>query len=312
MTFSKTAPFLIKLVVSSGLLVWLFMNLETDQLFANIGAGALAILILMSAVIALSSLILGYRWTIILNHMKARLSVGIAAKSVIIGMFFNQFLPSTVGGDVVRVVLAKKHGLSILEATYSIISDRVFGFAGLVILCVFGLPFLTGITNDPVMVYGEALLILIAVGGIAFLFFMHFAPLKLRQLKLLSWLVEIANASAGVVLKSGKGLQVFAISVFVHFLDIAMLYLMTWVMGIDISFAAWLILIPPAILVSSAPISISGWGVREGIMVLVLSKIGVGAEDAIMISLSYGISHALAGAIGGIFWIRDKATVVAD
>ena len=62
-------------------------------------------------------------------------------------------------------------------------------------------------------------------------------------------------------------------------------YLTTLASNLDIDLFTWFIIIPPVILISSIPISIGGWGVREGAMIIALVELGINEVDAIMLSL---------------------------
>jgi glycosyltransferase 2 family protein len=65
------------------------------------------------------------------------------------------------------------------------------------------------------------------------------------------------------------------------------------------------ILIPPVILLTAVPISISGWGVREGAMVACLGLAGVPSEKALSISLLLGAISVIIGVAGGVIWLTS-------
>ena len=54
------------------------------------------------------------------------------------------------------------------------------------------------------------------------------------------------------------------------------------------------------------PISIAGWGVREGVMVVLLGLIGISSESALALSILYGIILTIVGLMGGIFWLFER------
>jgi len=302
-TLRKLAPFLVKFVISAGLLTWLFQGMDITSLISYVNTLTIATLVLNAVIMSITAIALGYRWNIILGYMDASLPLVAAAKNVIIGFFFNQFLPSTVGGDVARIWLAKRRGLSISLAANSIVSDRIFGFVGLVLLCAIGLPFLATTISNDVMVYGEGLLILVGFGGVAGLIVLQYIPRDWKKWHVLRWAVSVSNASAGVVLKSGKGTSVLAISLVLHTVDVGLVYLMALACGIELDLALCYMLIPSALLVSAVPISIAGWGVREGAIVFALGAAGVVPAEAITLSLFFGLAQALSGLIGGLVWV---------
>jgi hypothetical protein len=77
-----------------------------------------------------------------------------------------------------------------------------------------------------------------------------------------------------------------------------------------------LFLVPPVILVAVVPISIAGWGVREGAMIAAFAYAGLPQSDGLIVSLLFGIGFLLVGIVGGLVWVvtidrRDRKVVPA-
>lgn len=303
MSLRVISLFLVKFTVSIGLLTWLFQKIDTAALTESINAITVSVLILKVVVTSASVVVQGYRWNIILSFMNAKLPWLVASKNVVIGIFFGQFLPSTVGGDVVRIWLANRHGLPMSLAANSIVADRIFGFIGLVTLCAIGLPFLIFSGTDLMMVVGESILIAMAIASVAVLVGLQYIPAHWKKWRIIRWSAGISDASAGVILQSGKGAGALTISLVLHVLEVVMIYFMAVACGIEISLAACLMLIPPALLVSAIPVSIAGWGLREGAIAFALNTVGVPTNDAITLSLFVGVSLMLTGLVGGLVWL---------
>ena len=75
--------------------------------------------------------------------------------------------------------------------------------------------------------------------------------------------------------------------------------------GLELSIIDYMILIPPTILAMTLPISIAGWGVREGTMVYLFGYVGVAPEAALTLSVLFGLVSMLPGFVGGVFWLAD-------
>ena len=71
----------------------------------------------------------------------------------------------------------------------------------------------------------------------------------------------------------------------------------------NLSFLDCLVLIPPVVLVSTIPISIAGWGVREAAMITLLALVGVAKADAFVLSVLFGLLTFGLSLPGGIVWI---------
>ena len=95
-------------------------------------------------------------------------------------------------------------------------------------------------------------------------------------------------------------------SLFIHLINIVVIYILAVDLGIAISFLASFVLFPIVILFMLVPISIAGWGVREGAMVIFLGLVGISSESALAVSLLYGIILTIVGLAGGILWLIEK------
>jgi hypothetical protein len=234
--------------------------------------------------------------------MGENLPILFASKNVFIGMFFNQFLPSTFGGDFYRIFLTKKYGISLTVASFSIISDRIFGFLGLLILCLIGTPFILYYSNNYSLILSILFILFLFTFGLLIIYLLQFIPYKI---KITYYLNELSKKILELLNLKKYKLKILSISFVLHILNILFFYLMTLASSLDIDLFTWFIIIPPVILISSMPISIGGWGVREGAMIIALVELGINEVDAIMLSLSYGFALLIAGLLGGILWIFD-------
>jgi hypothetical protein len=77
-------------------------------------------------------------------------------------------------------------------------------------------------------------------------------------------------------------------------------------MGIPMSAVESLLLVPPVILLSSLPVTLAGWGLREGGMIFALGLIGVPSDAAFALSVMYGLLSLVVGLVGGLVWLGWK------
>ena len=159
----RALSFLVKLAVS-GLLLYLALN------WVNLGRVASRLSQidpkwLAPALIGLlvQSFLLAQRWQAILTRCGTELSLRQVFRFSLISMFFNQTLPSSVGGDAVRIWLVGKQA-NWRTATYSVLVDRVVGVVGLAVLVTACLPWTLRLEHNPI---GRGALLLIGLGFIA-------------------------------------------------------------------------------------------------------------------------------------------------
>jgi uncharacterized membrane protein YbhN (UPF0104 family) len=217
-------------------------------------------------------------------------------------------LPS-IGGDAARMwFLARASGHS-KSAIYSVLIDRAAGLIWLAALVLVCLPWSMRLIESPV---GRATLMLIGVGGVA-------APLVLLALThagrktLVRWrvtrhLTEVL-AVAWTTLRSRRaGMSIAAITIAIHLLTVLAAWMIAKAIGSPLGFVQSMLLMPPVILIAAIPISIAGWGVREGALITAFSYAGLPESDALAISVLFGAGTFVVGAIGGSVWIltRDR------
>jgi uncharacterized membrane protein YbhN (UPF0104 family) len=177
------------------------------------------------------------------------------------------------------------------------------------------MPRLLELVRDPL---GRASVLLVngigIVGTIAFLFLG-----KVRWRWLDRWWItrHIAGTAAiafKVVSSWHCALVVLGLSVVIHLLTITAIWSAARSVTAPLEFWQALLLVPPVMLVSAIPISIAGWGVREGAMMAVFSYAGLPNTDGLIVSILYGVGLFAVGAVGGLIWIlgSEQSISTAD
>jgi uncharacterized protein (TIRG00374 family) len=296
--------FLAKLLTAIGLmasLLWLSHPAEIFRLIA--GVNKLLLLAGFCAILALIPLGVS-RWHLILRSRKANIDWWTVARLVLIGQFFNQFLPSSLGGDVARGWLAVRSGVSVSTLVGSILVDRLAGLLAALFLVVAGLPRLSATVPPDLLVSVIVLVVGLFIGlGVAAsadtLVPRHWLTGKVGHV-LAIWQDIRAQ------MKSITGFFALGISLATHLITIGAIMLFARAIGLDISYGECLIVVPIALIASAVPISIAGWGVREGVMVVGFGLYGVDPEQALIPSLFLGFATAVTALPGGCLWLTIR------
>jgi uncharacterized protein (TIRG00374 family) len=299
--------------VSVGLLWWVLDHAELGSLLEQISSARIEWLIGAFFVCTLGVVFGAWRWQILLISQGRRVSVPHLFGSYMIGLFFNNFLPSTIGGDVVRAAGAKKKGGGTLtEHLTVVLVERMIGLFAT--LTFGGLAALTGVAGelDPRVpwVLGAALLVSMAgiylaisrkvrrrvlplVGRLPFRFVRETVGKMLDAFELFS------QARASLVANFVLSL-VFQLLLIVHF------WLIQFAFGQSISFVTYLVVVPLVFCVMMVPIGINGLGVREGAFVWLMTHAGMDPAAALAISLaSYAVAVGQGLLGGGWHLIRE-------
>src|SRR5882672_4257638 len=160
----------IKILISVALLYLALSKVNLFELASRINIASLGWLALAVAATLLQLLVGVLRWREVSDACRAPLALGQAIRFNLIGTFFNQTLPSSIGGDAVRLWLVARDGAGWRAATYSIFVDRAIGLIALAIIIVASLPWSYRLIGDP---RGQLALLLVdfaaLAGGVGFL-----------------------------------------------------------------------------------------------------------------------------------------------
>ncbi len=307
---------LAKAALTAGLLWLLFSRIDPSVVlrrYAAIPAGLVIVaLALMAAQLPLAAL----RWRLIMAVADTPPRFGPTLRIFVISHFFNQALVSTVFGDAARVLLVNREGQALGNAVYGVLLDRGVGMIGLVLVTASGLPFLG--TLIPAMSAQVALFLFVAgslagfilfpvVGGARFAWLDRWPPLR--------WLRGLAIALRGLFAATATALTTIGLAIVVQLLSVLAMLVLARALDVQLGLFQALLLVPPVILLSMLPISLAGWGVREGVMVMALAAIGIGSDDALVLSVLFGLVLLATGLPGCILWLANRSrgtTVVAN
>lgn len=294
----------IKILISAALLYLSLRKVNLYDLAARLRVESLGWIGLAIAVTFLQIFLGVLRWREISAECGAPLETGQAMRFNIIGTFFNQTLPSSIGGDAVRLWLVARSGAGWRAATYSIFVDRAIGLIALAVLIVASLPWSYRLISDP---HGRSALLLVdfaalgAGGGFLLLGALQWPWLKRW------WATHHIHACAvianKVLFSRDRGPKVALLSLLVHVLAVVIAWCVVQSISAPLQFGQIFLLVPPVMLITMLPISIAGWGVREASMGLAFGYAGLPASEGVNVSLLFGAVSFIVGAFGGLVWI---------
>jgi len=257
--------------------------------------------------------LLAVRWREIAAICGAQLALAPATQISFIASFFNQVLPSTVGGDAARIWLLARRTGGWADAAYSVLIDRVVGVFVLALLVIVCLPWTLELIGNPLARAG-----LLAIGGGAIAGTAVFLGLGLRPWRVfarwrpLQHLAEAARMAWRLTRSRGPAAIVFTCSVAIHLMTMTIAWCCIKAVAAPVGFLQVLFLMPPVLLISTIPISIAGWGVRESSMVAVFAYAGLAQSDGLTLSILYGIVSFVLGVAGGAVWIASGLKIGAS
>jgi uncharacterized protein (TIRG00374 family) len=253
------------------------------------------------------------RWRLIAATLAPKPPFGAAIRNIYVGQFFNQVLPSAIGGDAVRVWKLTRF-MRVETALSSVALDRIVALIAVPIILIIGAGLLARIVPPGPLRLGLYATMLAAAAGLVLLVLADRIPLPaaLLRLRLVEVLRAMPSAARGLFRRPLVLAGALALSIVIH----AGVATSLWLLARDFvpaaPLSAFLLLAPLVTLVTTVPISIGGWGVREGAMVSALGLISIAPSVALAVSIEFGLIMLIVGLPGGVLAFFDRGKSYND
>ena len=299
----RWVAFGLKLALSVSLIAYLLRNVGFEQALERASDAEWPMLILATLLVVVQLVISARRWWVVLRAIGAELSFGKSVTLFYVGTFFNQAMPSAVGGDAVRMWLGHRAGLKPTEAIGSVILERIAIVVALVFLVTAMEPIILARVDDLPGQWAFPLLSVGMVAGLVVLMVLDRAPPALTRWRVVRGIAQLARDARATFLKARFAVPVFTWALLANINLSLVVYVLALGLGLDVQPTDCLALVPPVILVTTLPISIAGWGVRESAMIVAFGLIGVPEASALVLSILFGLVVTVASLPGGALWL---------
>jgi glycosyltransferase 2 family protein len=309
----QTLILLAKAAISAGLIAFLVQRVQFGPLIQRLEQIDPLWLALALAVFIGQLLLTGWRYGLIGRAIDAALPMAEAVRLVLIGQFFSQTLPSAIGGDAVRAYMTTRHGIRWGRAVSAVLCDRGVAMVVLMLLATLTIPLFLARIETPWARWLVPIPGILLAFGLAALILGDDARLTaLARWRIAKPLAILVGDMRRIVLTSRESRTILMISIAVHLGVIASVWLLARALAIELAFLDCLVLVPPIVVVTLAPVSIAGWGVREGAMVVGFALVGVAEADALALSVATGLAQIVAGIPGGLLWLLRGRPATSD
>jgi uncharacterized membrane protein YbhN (UPF0104 family) len=301
----------IKAAVSIGLLALLLSRVDVGRLWTvarQASPAWLAAALLLYFAMVLASAV---RWGVLLRAQHVRLSYSFLTQSFLVATFFNNFLPSNIGGDVVRITDTAKAAGSKTLATTVVLIDRGIGLLGLALMAATGASLMQRMAVGPVgpgMLWaGFGLAAMIATPALLMpematrllhplrVFHQEWVDARIEKLTYaLTRFKETPAALAGC----------FVGAVVVQGILVGFYVAIARSMHIPIGFAELAVIVPVSFIVQMIPLSVNGFGVREATFGFYFTRLGLPLESALVVSFVGAALIMVFSLSGGVAYLR--------
>jgi uncharacterized membrane protein YbhN (UPF0104 family) len=300
-----------KAIVSVGLLAFLFQRIPLDQ-FASAARGVRFEWLIAAWLLLFGSNLLGaWQWSRLLQVVEIRIPFWKVCAYYHVGLFFNNFLPAGIGGDIARVSDSSRHGPTKTAALSAVVMDRLLGTLAIASLAL--------VTTLPAIDRFHLTLVYLAVVGFfaisITLVWAVFHPALLPALeRLLSrvglgglspHLDDLAQRIAGFRARRGLFAGLFAVAALTQISRIGVHALVARSLGLHVPLVYFFLFVPLLAVIVSLPISFNGIGVREGAGMVLFGLVGVDRAHAFSLQfLTYLVMVAVSMLGGLVFLVR--------
>lgn len=294
-----------KIAVSAALLWLVFRGVDTEELGAQLLSVAPAAMAVALAALVVLAAVQAVRWSAVVRAIGDAYAFGPALKAVFVGLFFNQALPSSIGGDAMRMWRARQDGLPLMAAVNSVLLDRLVALGALLLIVAVGAPYLFTL-HDGTEVRAVLVMIVVAgFAGLALLMVLDRMPAGLLRFRVFAAAARLSADARAVLLAPRHAVPVIVLSVLIHLGAALAVLAIARGLDIEVGWVDCMLLVPLVLLVSVLPISIAGWGLREGAMVTLFGLVGVPAAKALALSVLFGLTIMAVGVLGGAVWLAS-------
>lgn len=299
----------VKICISGAILFFLFRGMDLESLWGTV-VSVNPLSVLFVALLFLSTQVVSsYRWSSILSK-DMKVPYRRLLSIYFIGMFFNNFLPTMVGGDIIKGYYLYRYSKRGDVSLASIFMDRYSGFTALIAITTVALIPGYSLIKDT----GLPRFFVLLIGGyLAASLVLWIGPLHSWAMKIMARIhfygINKKIDTIYKVLMSYKRhrrilLTIFFCSLYVQIGVMFGYYVLGRGLGMDVPVGFFFLFVPLATVVSMLPVSLAGLGLREGAFVYLFTRVGATAEQALTLSLMWFAIMVFVSIIGGIEYIR--------
>jgi uncharacterized protein (TIRG00374 family) len=312
----------VRLILSAAILWWLSSRIDMAEALRAVFTVRLPHLLFVLALVALDRVIMVYRWVLLLQASGVPITPGKAADIFLVSSFIGSFLPAGVGADAARAYSLRKHIPHLRqgsggqveggEALASVVVDRLLGTLSLGLMGVVGLlAWSTSASSDWRVIAVIAVLIAVSVGA----FWADHAVKavladRAHASRVGRALLRVADAVSRYRGRGRTLAAVFVWSVTIQVIRIVEAYVLGLGLDLTVPFSYYLLFMPLGLLMLLLPISVSGFGLPQGVFVWMLRPVGVADEASFALSTLIVLT-GLAGNIPGLLlWLRQDREIL--
>ena len=302
--------FWVRAGITAVILVVLLRQVDAGKALAAILRVDLAMLALVAVLVLVDRTVMIWRWVLLLRASGTAIATGTAARIFLVSSFVGSFLPAGVGGDAARAYALGQRTAQRGAAVASVAIDRILGVVAIAMMGAIGVALYTRQHPDPQVqrvAVGSAALVFVASGAAIWADrWLRWLPRTWHGWTPVRLPLRIADGLALYRERPRTLVAVFGLSIAVQLLRILQAYGVGLGLGLTVPFAYYLVFMPVGLLMLLLPISVSGFGLPQGVMVWLLRPQGVPDELSFALTTLIVLSGLFGNLPGAWLYLRER------
>jgi uncharacterized protein (TIRG00374 family) len=301
--------------LSAVLLWWLSTKIDFAKTASVVKSADLVYIFYALILFAVINFILISRWFVFIKALDLKVGFSTAMRYYLIGLFGNLFMPSAIGGDVIKIVGLCHGSQDKPKVVASVLVDRLSGFAGMVVVATVSFIFGFRLIADVSIALAIAAMAVVST-GIGMVLFNQTAYSFCCQIfgRFPRFKDSLMRMHYDIALLKGRQsaiYQAIGLSILSQIFLAVTFFLVSCSFHQNVPLIYFIIFIPLICVLSTVP-SIGGLGVREAGAAYFLGKVGVASGVAVSISLINFLFMFLVGLFGGVYFFLTRPKKVVE
>jgi uncharacterized protein (TIRG00374 family) len=302
----------VRAMIGVALIGYLLATTDLDELLATLKSWNAIYFLIAVLLGVVRNGVFAYRWKITLVVSRIETSFLTLVKFYFVGAFFNLFLPTALGGDVVRGYDLAIYSGKRMGAVASVLVERIVGFFALACIALLALLLGSGEINDTTV---TTIVLIVCLGFFALTVVLFNVKVMKRLFGMFKFakpwnlgerLDRMYDSLRAFTAHKALLWQCFALSIICQTLAILAAYSLALAIDLKLAPVYFFMVLPMIWIITMVPLSINGLGLREGAFVFFFTKVGVSDSDALLLSLLNLSQMMVLGLMGGIAYLLDQ------
>lgn len=299
---------LVRIVMTCILIGWLITQVDFSSVGAILARSHVGWLVAGGLINLLAVFCAAWRWQILLRGLNVMVNFFRLLRIVLVGAFFSMFLPSSVGGDLMKMVLVSPELKQREAAVSSVLMDRVVGMAVTLLVGLLAVLLIPSVWGNSIVLSALGVVSLAFCFGIVTLFSHTLITLISKLIPGAIWqrigdmVMRVHRSLMALRGQPDILLAAAAISLLRQIVICLSVYCAGQAFGIEAGLVAYFAMIPISMAITVLPIAINGLGLQDNALILLLSTVGVTAAQALSLSLFLHILRNGVGLLGGLIF----------